>query len=59
MVTGQHAAITVTGRQSGAITLSGAGAGGDATACSVVADLLAAQDWLATEIDRPRCEVLV
>jgi homoserine dehydrogenase len=46
-VSGPHNAIAVTGRRCGTITLSGAGAGGDATACSVVADLLAAQDWLA------------
>lgn len=47
-VTGPQNAITVTGRHAGAITLSGPGAGGDATACSIVADVLAAQDWLAT-----------
>ena len=47
-VTGPGNAIMVTGRHAGAITLGGAGAGGDATACSIIADLLAAQDWLAT-----------
>jgi homoserine dehydrogenase len=45
-LTGPECAVTITGRRSGAITLSGPGAGGDATAASVLADLLAAADWV-------------
>ena len=45
-LSGPQNAITITGARAGAITLIGPGAGGEATACSVVADLLAAHDWL-------------
>ena len=41
-------AITVTGLRSGPVTFIGAGAGGDATACSVIADILFAADWVST-----------
>ena len=49
LLSGPQSAVTVTGARAGAITLIGAGAGGEATACSIVADILSARDWL-----RPR-----
>ena len=45
-LTGPDNAVTVYGERSGPVTLSGAGAGGDATACAVLADLADAADWL-------------
>lgn len=50
LVTAPENAVTITGRRCGAITLRGHGAGGEATACSVIADVLSAQDWLATTV---------
>lgn len=52
-LSGVQCAVTVTGARSGAITLIGAGAGGEATACSVIADVLSARDWLQDRC-RPR-----
>lgn len=45
-LTGPQSAVTITGERAGAITLMGTGAGGDATACSVLADVLEAVEWL-------------
>lgn len=56
--TGADNMVVVTTRLSGPITLGGAGAGGNATASSVVADLLAAQDWLQSGAAGRRCEAL-
>lgn len=39
--------MTVTGVRSGAVTLIGTGGGGEAAACSIVADVLSACDWLS------------
>lgn len=52
-LTGPQNGVTITGERCGAVTLIGAGAGGDATACSIVADVLAAVDWLEGRRPRP------
>ena len=57
-LSGPQNAVTITGKRCGAVTLSGAGAGGEATACSVIADLLAAADSFA-EGDLRRSEAVV
>ena len=43
-LSGPQSAVTVTGARSGATTFLGAGAGGEAAACSIIADVLAARD---------------
>lgn len=50
-LSGPQNAVTITGTRSGAVTLIGTGGGGEAAACSIIADVLSASDWLGSSAD--------